>query len=272
MRDTRRACAVLIAPLLTLALGIPAVYAQTEEPQSAKTWIGKAAELEEYLRTAEVVKLEKLDVGVTNPSRAYLKPGGPFDSMAWKPIRPGIYGGFWESYKSEIAAYELDKLLELNMKPPTVERRLNNDLGAAIMWCSPAKSFKEFGGKGAPPAPPRYFASYNRQLVQAKMFDNLIANIDPNLGNWLVDPAWNLILIDHTRAFTNTKKLYHAMTRIDGLLWEKMKGLTQESLTAALGKWLDKGEIKGIVDRRQEMQKAIDKMIKDNGEAAVVMK
>ena len=39
------------------------------------------------------------------------------------------------------------------------------------------------------------------------MFDNLIGNIDPNLGNWLVDPSWNLILIDLTRAFTTTKEL-----------------------------------------------------------------
>jgi hypothetical protein len=108
------------------------------------------------------VKLEKIGVGVTNPDRAYLKPGGPFDSMAWKPIRPGIYQGFWESYKSEIAAYELDKLLELNMVPPTVERRRDSDLGAAIMWCSPTKSFKEFGGSGVPQTPVRYVASFSR--------------------------------------------------------------------------------------------------------------
>ena len=31
--------------------------------------------------------------------------------MAWKTIRPGFHSGYWESYKSEIAAYELDKLL-----------------------------------------------------------------------------------------------------------------------------------------------------------------
>ena len=30
------------------------------------------------------------------------------------------------------------------------------------------------------------------------MFDNLIGNIDPNLGNWLLDEEWNIILIDHS--------------------------------------------------------------------------
>ena len=54
------------------------------------------------------------------------------------------------------------------------------------------------------------------------MFDNLIGNKDPNLGNWLVDPAWNLILIDHTRAFTSDKDMVHkTMNRIDGALWER---------------------------------------------------
>ena len=67
------------------------------------------------------------------------------------------------------------------------------------------------------------------------MFDDLIGNTDPNLGNWLVDPAWNLILIDHTRAFTTTKELYHQLTQIDSELWERMKALDEAKLKAAVG-------------------------------------
>ena len=52
-------------------------------------------------------------------------------------------------------------------------------------------------------------------MARAKMFDNLINNRDPNLGNWLVDPAWNLILIDHTRAFAPGKDMVHKMNRIE---------------------------------------------------------
>ena len=105
----------------------------------------------------------------------------------------GRPAGFWESYKSEIAAYELDKLIGLNMVPPTVERKVNGSVGAAVMWCSPTTSFGQL--KGVPTAPAKHIAAWNRQLSRAKMFDNLIGNKDPNLGNWLVDPAWNLILI-----------------------------------------------------------------------------
>jgi hypothetical protein len=271
MRVSRPTVAILFGIVVALAASsLPVLTQAPAEPKSAKTWIGQAAEYEEYLRTAEFVKMEKIGVGVTNPNRAYLKPGGPFDSMAWKPIRPGSYSGFYESYKAEIAAYELDKLLEMNMVPPTVEREIDHDKGAAIMWCNDTKSFKQFGGTGAPPAPPRYFQSFNREVVKAKMFDDLIANIDPNLGNWLVDPAWNLILIDHTRALTTQKTRPHPLSRIDGPLWEKMKGLTTESLTAALGKWLGKGEIKAILDRRDKMQEEIDKLIKDKGDEVII--
>jgi hypothetical protein len=247
--------------------GVSARGQAAAEAENAKTWVGNETAVEEYLKTAKITKIENIGTGVTNPKRAYLEPGGLCESMAWKPIRPGMYQGYWESYKAEIAAYQIDKLLDLHMIPPTVERRIDGDKGAAVMWASPTKSFKELGG--LPSAPPQHFASWNRQIVDAKMFDDLIGNRDPNLGNWLVDPAWNLILIDHTRALTNTKDRPHQLTRIDRELWDKMNALTEESLTAAVGEWLGKGEIKAILERRTKMQEDIDKLVKKNGEAAV---
>jgi len=260
------AAAIGLALTWSLA-GVSARGQAPAEEVSAKTWVGNEAAIEEYLKTAKITKVELVGTGVTNPRRAYFEPGGLCDSMAFKPIEPGRYKGYWESYKAEIAAYELDKLLGLHMIPPTVERRVDGDLGAAIMWVAPTKTFKELGG--LPSAPPRHFASWNRQIVDAKMFDDFIGNKDPNLGNWLVDPAWNLILIDHTRALTNTKDRYHKLTRIDRELWDKMNALTEERLTEAVGEWLGKGEIKAILERRKRMQQDIDKLVKKNGEAAV---
>ena len=112
---------------------------------------------------------------------------------------------------------------------------------------------------------PAHFAAWNRQLAKAKMFDNLIGNLDPNLGNWLVDPAWNLILIDHTRAFTSDKNMVHKkMDRIDGELWDKMKALTVENLTPVLSPWIGKGEIKALLQRRDAMAADYDKQMAAN--------
>ena len=261
---------VTSVPLLPQAPVATAAQAPAETAATAKTWIDRRQEMEDYLRVAVVIKLEEIGLGVTRPRRAYLAPGGPFDRMAWKTIAPGMHSGYWESYKSDIAAYELDKLLGLDMIPPTVERQVNRESGAAIMWVSPVKSFKDLGGP--PSAPADRLPRWNRQLIQAKMFDNLIANIDPNLGNWLVDPSWNLILIDHTRSFTTKRDMVHEMTRIDHDLWQRMKALTVDSLTPALKPWMGNRDIRAILDRRDRMQTVIDKLVATKGEAAVFVR
>ncbi len=255
---------VRLALSITLALIPAAAFAQAAAAAaSAKIWLDQRTQIEEYLKVAEVASIEELKVGVTKPKKAMLAPGGPVEAIAFKNVPPGRSTGYWESYKSEIAAYELDKLLGLDMVPPTVEKRVKGDKGAAVMWCTNTKSFKDHGG--VPTAPPAHFASWNRQLAMAKMFDNLIGNLDPNLGNWLVDPAWNLILIDHTRAFTTDKKMVHKkMDRIDGPLWDKMKALTVESLTPVLSPWIGKGEIKALIQRRDAMAADYDKQAAAN--------
>src|SRR5262245_24292038 len=252
------------AILLAISQGL----AQGPETGSAKIWSDKTAELEAYLKSAEVVGTKELGVGVTRPHKATLAPGGLVESMVWKPIKPGRYSGYWESYKSEIAAYELDKLLGLGMVPPTVEKRVKGELGAAVMWVSPTKSFKDLGGvpgqKNVAGPSGLALVNWNRQLLRAKMFDDLIGNIDPNLGNWLVDPGWNLVLIVHTRAFTTTTELYHQPTQADPELWAKMKALYEASLTDAVGKWVGKGEIKAMLQRRDKMQQVLDKLGKSH--------
>jgi hypothetical protein len=251
--------------ILSLLLAVGQGFPQEAAAVSAKTWADRVQEIEEYLKSAEVVSMEESKVGVTKPKRATLAPGGPVESIMWKAIRPGRYGGFYESYRSEIAAYEMDKLLGLGMVPPTVEKRVKGDLGAAVMWVAPCQSFKQLGGvpgqQGVKGPPPARVAAWTQQLTRAKMFDNLIGNIDPNLGNWLVDPEWNLILIDHTRAFTEDKALYHQLVRVDTELWEKMKALDEASITAAAGNWLDKGQIKAVLQRRDKMQEVVDKLL-----------
>ena len=238
--------------------------AQAPDPQSALTWIGRETELEKYLESAEVLNMKELGVGVTRPHRATLAPGGPVDAMVWKPIKPGQYAGRWESYKSEIAAYELDKFFGLGMIPPTVEREVRGVVGAAVMWVSPAQSFKDLGGvpgqKGVKAPPPALAGRWNLQLIRAKMLDNLIGNPDPNLGNWMVDPSWNLILIDHSRSFTTSRNLYHQMTSVDMALWEKMEALDEPTLTGVVGKWLDRTAIRNMLERRDKMRDVVAKL------------
>lgn len=258
----------LLLPVIALVSLPPIALAQQAEVEkaaivSAKSWPGHAVEIEDFIKKAEFERIEEIGMGVTNPKRAYIKGGGLVDSVAWKPIRPGLYKGFWESYKAEIAAYEIDKYLGMNMVPPAVEKKWKGDTGAAILWVKPVRMWKE--AKDDRPMA----TDWDRQVIRMKMFDNLIGNKDRNMGNLLIDPSWNLMLIDHSRAFIGDKKLAFPMTRIDKPIWEKMLTLTEENLATMIGPWVGKGEIRAILKRRDLMKDAIDEMLESRAPAAV---
>jgi hypothetical protein len=240
-----------------------APQAQTAPATSAKIWQGRNAEFEEFVRTAPFVKITDVPIGVTRPKRGYFGPGGLVESAAWKILPPGRPNGYWESYKSEIAAYELDKLLGMDMVPPTVEKRVKGELGAAILWVKPVRPWKEVEHLPKP-------EKWNRQAVRMKMFDNLIHNPDRNAGNLIVDDDWNLYLIDHSRAFLTEQKLPFTMVRIDAEVWDRMQALDEPTLMGALGKWLDRGAIRAMLRRRDAMKLVIDDLVKRVGQAAYV--
>ena len=252
--------ALLLAPLSTAQA--PPVDAAAN---TAKAWVGKTAAIETHLKTAEVVSMEEIGTGVTHPRRAHVSPEAPVESFAWKVIPPGRRSGYWESYKSEIAGYELDKLLAMNMVPPAVERTVGEETGAAVMWVGGLKSVKELGGK-VPTGP-----AWGKPLRRMMMFDNLIANIDRNAGNILVGPPGELILIDHTRAFITDKKFVNKIERVDAELWDRMKALTRDDLNRTLGHWIDDEQIAAIIERRDAMAAAVDKLVAQKGRSLVII-
>lgn len=221
--------------------------------------------MEAYLRETPFTRVEELPIGVTKPRRGYFAPGGPMASAAWKVLRPGRPNGYWESYKSEIAAYELDKLLGLNMVPPAVEKRWKGDRGAAVQWVDGVRQWKAVENLPKPD-------SWNLEAIRMKMFDNLIGNSDRNAGNFLVDDGWNLVLIDHSRAFVNDSKLPFPMVRIDRRLWDRMLALDEAGLLAALNPWIDKTSVRAMLKRRDKMQEVVNKLVKSSSEAAVFIK
>ena len=249
--------AVITALLL---LWIP----QADVATSANVWKGREAEFEQCLRTAKVLKVEAIPIGVTKPTRAYTEPGSMCESFAWKPLRPGIHKGFWDSYKSEIAAYELDKMMGLGMVPPIVERDVQHERGAAVLWLKGVHSWEEALRK--PKAP-----TWTRNVVRMKMWDNLVGNADRNKGNILVDQAGDLYLIDHSRAFIADKKLPSKLeSYVDRELWEKMQALTYEALKERIGQWVGNGEIRAMLSRRDKMAKEVEAMVAKRGDHAWV--
>lgn len=261
-----RRITLLITPLV-FAVTSTSLFGQVAVPAAGPgkcsvTWVGFEQKVEDELVTGKVVRLEAVPIGITKPQRATLESGVRF---AFKPIRPSRQTGYWESYKSEIAAYKLDRLLEMHMVPPIMERKIDGLTGAAVLWVENVRGWSV----ASPPRGPE--PMWSRQLTRMKMFDQLIANLDRNEGNLIYDADWHLILIDHSRAFIDQKDLKNMIPlgRVDRSLWEKMQALAMADLDRGLGKWIDTRAKRALLARRDQMAKAIAAMVKTRGEKSV---
>jgi hypothetical protein len=263
---------------LALAVAFPfsqapdSVTPQAEQPASSKIWIGRYAEFEEFLRTAKIERTVGTPVGILAPRHALFAPGGLANGAALKKVPPGRREGYWESYKSEIAAYKLDRLLELDMVPPTVERHVDGEYASVQLWVENTRMLKEIQAlKVRDPDVERW----NRQLHRVQVFDDLVGNIDENAGNLLFDRAWNFVKIDHSRAFTDAVTLpfdlKETVKRIDRPFFERIKALDQATVKRELGNLLEGGALGALFRRRDMIVKAFADLVKKNGEDQVLV-
>ena len=268
--------------LLVVAIGLAALPLLAQAPAPAapaaatpvvatqgngsKVWIGRYAEAEDFLRTAPIERVTDIPVGVTKPKRAFFAPGGIAASAAVKHLPMGQRAGFWEAHNSEIAAYQLDRLLGLDMVPPTVERRVGGDLGSVQMWVDGCRVLKDVDQKQCPKP-----VEWAIQVCRQRVFDNLVSNIDRNAGNMLVDGEWNIILIDHSRAFGSDRMPFEKeMTRVDRAFFERLKALDEAGLMKQVRPWvLGDGTVRGILKRRDKIVAHFEKLARERGEAAV---
>jgi hypothetical protein len=230
-------------------------------------WRGHEMEIEDFLRNGTITHFKDIPVGITKPQRGYFAPGGPATSMAWKPLHDEMLHGKMESYRSEIAAYLLSRHLGLDMVPPVVERQVKGVKGAAVFWIEGVRPWD-------PSSPPKVpGANWSRQTSRMFMFDQLIANIDRNQGNLLLDDGGHVFLIDHSRAFTPKPNLMglNAPQQFDRGLWNRMAALTRADLDALLGAWLTNLQIESVLSRRDEMQRHIERQVRDRGDAVTFL-
>jgi hypothetical protein len=267
----------LVASLLLLA-------AQAGQP-AGTTPVGlplTGAEAERFLATARVVDLQKYEsLGITHPRRATLNDGERTARAVFKDIdvthveEQTSTGkrmlNLRDSYKHEIAAYQLDQLLGLGLVPPCVERRISRRVGALCLWVEDTMTEYERAviKKVAPPA----VAAYNDQLYDVRLFSQLIWDTDfANASNILVDANWKVYKVDSTRAFRESPTLRNedSLTRFRRQTLAALESLTRESLDAALVPWLDKRQLEGLWKRRCRVLELARERVASRGEAAVL--
>lgn len=237
------------------------------------------AEQEEFLRNAEITKTQNISEGITNTQRATLTDGVITHDAQIQTIDQrktsftdarGTYLHFADSYRHNIAAYELDKILEIGMIPPSVQRAVRGQTSSVTWWVDDVQMTEKqrYQKKIAPPDQ----AAWNRQIYCVRTFDELIYNFDRNLGNLVITKQWRIWMIDHTRAFLPYQKLKDAkrLVQCDRHLMAAMRGLTLEKAQEALSPYLDSLRIQGLMARRDAIIAHFEREIKQRGEEQVL--
>jgi hypothetical protein len=175
---------------------------------------------------------------------------------------------FQDSWRTEVAAYELDKLLGLGMVPATVERRSPYDdkPGSLQLWVEAAMSEADRRRKAVIPPDANRWAE---QLANLYTFDALIYNTDRHPDNLLITDTFDVRLIDHSRSFRPNAELRNEgdLQHFSRALLEKIGGLNKSVLGDTLGDYLTLTQIDGLLKRRQLLLDLADRRAKEFGDA-----
>ncbi len=240
----------------------------------------KRAEWEGFLVNADSVEQSRMNTGqaVTNPWVLTLAHDGVSNKAIWKNPS-GRMKGYLENWKWEIAAYKLDKLLGLNMVPPTVEREFGGDRGSAQLWINGCFTMRDKTEKKIKTPSHRVF-HFNRAYYLQRAFDNLIANEDRHQNQYLITEDFRMLLIDHSRSFRTSgkftkslifsKKNKKEMKQLPAVFVEKLRALDFAVIKEAVGEYLNEKEINAVLKRRDLILKDVDKLIADLGEDKVL--
>ena len=267
-------------------------FFEQKSSSSSFSWIGPDGEqllfrsnedIEEFLRTAEIISRERVGEGLNNFLKVLLEKDGIQMHAIFRdvhversqmPLSDGKVSFFFrDDADFECAAYELAKLLGLDTVPPAVERKDRGQQGTLQAWVENATTQKALREEtDIPPSGGINRWSWIMQRQNIYIFDNLIYNEDRNLGNILIEPDWKLWMIDHTRAFRRWKELMNPeqVQFAERSLWERLQALDETVVRAKLKDFLNPAEMNGLIERTSLLVDHIQKLIDDRGEKAVL--
>ncbi len=261
---------------MSLALVIVPAAVSVQQPPLTAPYVTTRAEAETFLSKATVVTDAPAD-GRKN-WRATLDSGSRTHDASIEtadgsdPTR--------RNYRFNVAAYELDKLLDLNLLVPTVERVIGGR-AASVAWWLDAFAMTELDRRrrGLEPPEPE---SWARQMHAVRVFDELISNTyrdtSPPLylnsvwDNLLITKDWTIWLTDHTGAFRIRRALQdpEGLTRCPRGVLGKLRALNRGLLQRTLGRYLSAEQIEAMDVRRVLLVRHVDEQITRDGEAAVL--
>jgi hypothetical protein len=275
-RGTQRSTRVALAICALLLAAPPAPALRGQGAASSLT----RDQIRDFLQHARIVKSKAIPIGVTRPVRLTLSDGTITHDAAFSAVDEHrsverfasgrVELDFVDSYKYSLAAYKVAELLGLEgMMPVHVERTWDGQKGALAWWVdAQMDEGARLKNRVRVPDP----AKWNEQMYRMRVFSQLVADSDRNVGNILIDADWNLWMIDFTRAFRRTRTLLSAsdLTKCDRRLLEKLRALTAEQVAAATRPYLGGAEVEPLMIRRDLIVALFEKLVAEKGDAQVL--
>src|SRR5262245_8968232 len=273
MDPFRRAPIFIVIAALSLATSAVAGQGKATVPALSQ------AEMEAFLLKAKITSKRDAGAGVTGSLRVTLSDGRVTHDAHVQSVdiaKPVFEAGehtelnFKDTYRFNIAAYRLARLLQINTVPMSVERNVGGKSAAVTWWVDDVQMNEKDRLTKQTMGPNPLRTSNQIQLMH--IWDELIQNRDRNMGNILWTSDWTMWMIDHTRAFRLGKDLMKPedLTRCDRGLLTRLKGLTEKSVADAVGDSLMKGEREAVLERRDRIVKVLEERAARLGENVVV--
>jgi hypothetical protein len=266
---------VSFAPVLLIVAAQAAGASATGLPMNGGTAL-------EFLREAEVVSVEYFDnTAATKPRKVTLSMNGSVHFAVFKTIdthREGFERAstralhqVHDSYRHEIAAWELADLMGLDVVPPCIERELDRETGSLCLWVEGASTARQLQKQDRfhPPDQQRI----QDQLDDIRLFLQLVWDAEYNqASNILVDGSWKLYKIDSSRSFKPEAKPKKSgsLSRYRQRTVAALEAMTREQLDERLGPWLEEDEIDALWKRRNRVLRQVEESVQEHGESATL--
>ncbi len=250
--------------VLGILVAIPAGLGAGQDRQDA-------AAQEAFLRSAPIITVGKQEgSGRSNAWKIYLDNGQTASKAIFKYVDRGRPRPFPSSYRYELAAYSLDKLLGLGLVPPTVERTIENVPGSLQAFCEGV--ITETVRKRKDIAPPDV-TRLQDEFAKVSILENLTNCVREDEGDILIRTSdWKVWRIDYSEAFGPETALIpdSILTRCPRDVYRKLKDLPDSEYRARLEAYLNPEELEAVLARKRLIVERLESLIKDKGENAVL--
>lgn len=228
-------------------------------------------ETERFLKTAAIIRVLKGAVpGRTDPWKITLEEYGITRKALFKYIDRPRPHPIPDSYKYELAAYELAKYLGLTAVPPVVEREIEDVPGSLQVFID--NSIPEAGRKAQnlQPPDPKAFA---QDMDDLKVLENLVYDSCTNDEDTLIHQEdWRVYRVDFAQAFEPNNETIQGckILRCSRKLYQKLLEWNQDEVKALLAPFLNEEELRALHARQGLIVRMISKQIEMRGESAVL--